>query len=163
MYYWVFSTIVNITKGGCGCCFGNKKGFYVGINRRLQRVRYFPPQPLTTMVFQTWWHHGHWCHCIHTVGPCLAHPRAPASSIHHGWRCCALVWSNAANWPPRNTKTANKTMWMMTNRALWQGRMLRSPLTTTLRHWWWQWWQERPRQLPWWWRWQYCWQRPQQT
>jgi hypothetical protein len=21
MYYWVFSTIVNITKGGCGCCF----------------------------------------------------------------------------------------------------------------------------------------------
>jgi hypothetical protein len=23
MYYGVFSTIVNITKGGCGCCFGN--------------------------------------------------------------------------------------------------------------------------------------------
>ncbi len=53
MYYGVFSTIVNITKGGCGCCFGNKKGFYVGINGRLQRVQYFPPQQLTTMVFQT--------------------------------------------------------------------------------------------------------------
>jgi hypothetical protein len=32
MYYGVFLTIVNITKGGCGCCFGNKKGFCVGIN-----------------------------------------------------------------------------------------------------------------------------------
>jgi hypothetical protein len=53
MYYGVFSTIVNITKGGCGRCFGNEKGFNVGINRRLRRVRYFPPQPLTTMVFLT--------------------------------------------------------------------------------------------------------------
>ncbi len=53
MYYGVFSTIVNITKGGCGCCFGNEKGFYVGINVRLHRVWYFPPQLLTTMVFPT--------------------------------------------------------------------------------------------------------------
>jgi hypothetical protein len=53
MYYGVFSTIVNITKGGRGCCFGDEKGFYIGINRRLRRVRYFPPQPFTTMVFLT--------------------------------------------------------------------------------------------------------------
>jgi hypothetical protein len=26
MYYGVFSTIVNITKAGCGCCFGEEKG-----------------------------------------------------------------------------------------------------------------------------------------
>jgi hypothetical protein len=26
MYYRVFSAIVNITKGGCGCCFGKEKG-----------------------------------------------------------------------------------------------------------------------------------------
>jgi hypothetical protein len=25
MYFGVFSAIVNITKGGCGCCFGNEK------------------------------------------------------------------------------------------------------------------------------------------
>jgi hypothetical protein len=31
MYYGVFLTIVNITKGGCGCCFGNKKGFNIGV------------------------------------------------------------------------------------------------------------------------------------
>jgi hypothetical protein len=30
MYYGVFLTIVNITKGSCGCCFGNEKGFIVG-------------------------------------------------------------------------------------------------------------------------------------
>ncbi len=53
MNYGVFLTIVNITKGGCGCCFGGEKGFNVGINRRLCRVRYFPPQLLTTMVFPT--------------------------------------------------------------------------------------------------------------
>ncbi len=32
MYYGVFLTIVNITKGGCGCCFGDEKGFNIGIN-----------------------------------------------------------------------------------------------------------------------------------
>jgi hypothetical protein len=53
MYYGVFLTIFNITKGGCGCCFGNKKGFHTGINSRFHRVQYFPPQPLTTMVFPT--------------------------------------------------------------------------------------------------------------
>jgi hypothetical protein len=53
MYYGVFLTIVNITKGGCGCCFGDEKGFNVGIKIRLRRVQYFPPQPLTTMVFPT--------------------------------------------------------------------------------------------------------------
>ncbi len=53
MYYGVFSTIVNITKGRCGCCFGNEKAFNVGIKIRLRRVRYFPPQPRTTMVFPT--------------------------------------------------------------------------------------------------------------
>jgi hypothetical protein len=53
MYFGVFSTIVNITKGGCGCYFGDEKEFNVGINRRLHRVRYFPIQPLTTMVFPT--------------------------------------------------------------------------------------------------------------
>jgi hypothetical protein len=53
MYNGVFSTIINIAKGGCGCCFGDEKGFNVGINRRLHRVRYFPPQPLITMVFLT--------------------------------------------------------------------------------------------------------------
>ncbi len=53
MYYGVFSTIANITKGGCGCCFGDEKGFNVGIKIRLRRVRYFPPQLLTTMVFPT--------------------------------------------------------------------------------------------------------------
>jgi hypothetical protein len=26
MYYGVFMTIVNITKAGCGCCFGKEKG-----------------------------------------------------------------------------------------------------------------------------------------
>ncbi len=26
MYYRVFLTIVNITKGGCGCCFGKEEG-----------------------------------------------------------------------------------------------------------------------------------------
>jgi hypothetical protein len=26
MYYLVFLTFVNITKGGCGCCFGKEKG-----------------------------------------------------------------------------------------------------------------------------------------
>ncbi len=29
MYDGVFSTIVNITKGSCECCFGNVKGFYI--------------------------------------------------------------------------------------------------------------------------------------
>jgi hypothetical protein len=53
MYYGVFSTIVDITKGGCGCCFGDKKGLNIGINIRLRRVLYFPPQPLTTIVFPT--------------------------------------------------------------------------------------------------------------
>jgi hypothetical protein len=53
MYYGVFLTIVNITKGGCGCCFGDEKGFNVGIKIRLLRVWYFPPQLLTTMVFPT--------------------------------------------------------------------------------------------------------------
>jgi hypothetical protein len=48
MYYGVFLTIVNITKGSCGCCFGNKKGFNVGNNRRL-----LPSQALTTIVFPT--------------------------------------------------------------------------------------------------------------
>ncbi len=163
MYYRVFSTIVNITKGGCGCCFGDKKVFNVGINRRLCRVRCFPPQSLTTMVFLTWRHHGHWCHRIHTVGPHSAHPRARAPSIHHGRCRCALVWSNTSDWPPRNTKMANKTMWMMTKQALWQWQMLRLPSPTTLCHWWWWWWQECPRRLPWWCRQQHCWQRPQQT
>jgi hypothetical protein len=51
MNYEVFLTIVNITKGGCECSFGNEKGLYIGINTRLHRVWYFPPQPLTTMVF----------------------------------------------------------------------------------------------------------------
>jgi hypothetical protein len=49
MYYGVFLTIVNITKGGCGCCFGDEKVFNVGINRRLHWVWFFPPQPLTTI------------------------------------------------------------------------------------------------------------------
>jgi hypothetical protein len=53
-----------------------EKGFYVGINFGSCRVRYFHLHPRTTMVFLTWWHHGHWCRCIHTVSPCLAHPRA---------------------------------------------------------------------------------------
>jgi hypothetical protein len=26
MYYWVFLTILNIAKGGCGCCFDEEKG-----------------------------------------------------------------------------------------------------------------------------------------
>ncbi len=53
MYYGVFVTVVNITKGSCGCCSGNKKGFFEGFNRKLCRVRSFSPQPLTTMVFPT--------------------------------------------------------------------------------------------------------------
>jgi hypothetical protein len=53
IYYGEFLTIVNITQGSCGCCFGNEKGFNVGIDRRLRWVQYFPPQPLTTMVFMT--------------------------------------------------------------------------------------------------------------
>ncbi len=133
MYYGVFSTILNITKGGCGCCFGDEKGFNVGINIRLRRVRYFPPQPLTTMVFPTWQHHRHWCCRIHTVGPHSGNPRARTPSIHHGQCRCALVWSNSSDWQPRSTKTANKTMWMMTKRVLWQWWMLRLPSTTTLR------------------------------
>ena len=44
----------------------------------------------------------------------LAHPRAPTPSIYHGQRHCALVWYNSSNWPPRNTKMANKMIWMMT-------------------------------------------------
>ncbi len=51
MYYGVFLTILNITKGSCGCCFGDEKGFNVGIKIRLRRVWYFSPQLLTTMVF----------------------------------------------------------------------------------------------------------------
>jgi hypothetical protein len=31
MYYVFFLTIINITKGGCGCGFGDEKGFNVGI------------------------------------------------------------------------------------------------------------------------------------
>jgi hypothetical protein len=31
MYYGVFLTIVKITKGSCGCSFGDEKGFNVGI------------------------------------------------------------------------------------------------------------------------------------
>ena len=26
MYYGVFSAIVDVTNGGCGCCFGDEKG-----------------------------------------------------------------------------------------------------------------------------------------
>jgi hypothetical protein len=133
MYYGVFLTIVNITKGGCGYCLGSEKGLNIGIDKRLRRVRYFPPQPLTTMVFLTWRHHGHWCRHIHTVGPRLANPRARTPSIHHCQRCCALVWSKfSSDWPPRNTKTANKTMWMMTKRALWRQPMSQLLSTTTL-------------------------------
>ncbi len=61
------------------------------------------------MVFPTWRHHGHWCHCIHTVSPRLAHPRALAPSIHHGRRHCALVRSDSSDWPPRNTKGDDKS------------------------------------------------------
>ncbi len=132
MYYGVFSTIVNITKGGCGCCFGDEKGYNIGIKIRLCRAQYFPPQPLTTMVFPTWRHHGHWCRRIHTVGPHSANPRAPTPSIHHGWHRCALAWSNSSDWPPKNTKMANKTMWMMTKWVLWRRRMSRLPSTMTL-------------------------------
>ncbi len=123
MYYGVFLTIVNITKGSCGCCFRNEKGFNIGINLWLRRVWYFPPQQLTTIVFPIWGHHRHWCCCTHTVSPRLANPRARAPSIHHGQRHCALVWSNSSDWLPKNTKTASKTMWMMTKWALWQQRM----------------------------------------
>ncbi len=163
MNYGVFLTIINITKGGCGCCFGDEKGFYLRINRRLRRLRYFPPQLLTTMVFPTSQHHGHWCLRIPIVGPHWARPRARAPSIHHGWRRCALVWPNSSDWPPKNTKTATKTMWMMTKRALWQQLMSWLPSKTALHHWWWQWWWERPRKSTWWWRQQYCWRWPQWT
>ena len=37
--YGVFSTIVDVTNGclggGCGVCFGDEKGFHVGINIKL--------------------------------------------------------------------------------------------------------------------------------
>ncbi len=48
----------------------------------------------------------------------MAHLRAHAPSIYHGQRHCVLVWSNSCNRPPRNTKTANEMIWMMTTRAL---------------------------------------------
>ncbi len=39
MCYGVFSTIVDVTNGclggGCGVCFGDEKGFHVGINIKL--------------------------------------------------------------------------------------------------------------------------------
>ena len=39
MYYAMFSAIVDVTNsclgGGCGVCFGNKKGFNLGFNIKL--------------------------------------------------------------------------------------------------------------------------------
>ena len=55
--YLMFSTIVDVTNGGRGCCFGDEKGSRKGFTKELIfgscRVRYFHPQPLTTMVFPT--------------------------------------------------------------------------------------------------------------
>ena len=31
IYYGVFSTIVDVTNGGCGCWFGNEKGSRKGL------------------------------------------------------------------------------------------------------------------------------------
>ncbi len=70
---WMFLTIINVTEGilwgGCGVHFGNERGFNVGLILSYCRVRYFLPQPQTTMIFLTWGHDGHWYCCIHTVRP----------------------------------------------------------------------------------------------
>jgi len=88
-------------RGCCGVCVGDEKGFHiVGFNDNLRH-----------------------CHRIHTAGPRLAHPRHAPYYIHLGRRCCALARSNISDCPPRNTKTANKMMWMMTTRPLWQRLM----------------------------------------
>ena len=91
VHYGIFFTIVDVQIDGWGVFFGNEKGFDVGINIRHRRIRYFQPQPLTTMVFLARRHQRHLCHCMHTVGPRSAHPRARAPSIHHGRCLCALV------------------------------------------------------------------------
>ena len=59
MYYGVFFTIVDVQIGGWGVFFGDEKGFDVGINIRHRRIRYFQPQPLTTMVFSARRHQRH--------------------------------------------------------------------------------------------------------
>ena len=93
--------------GGC-CCgvgFGDKKGFHVGFNTMLP----------------TWRHQD------------IESFKGTRSIYHyHGQRRCALVRSNSSDWPPRNTKTANKMMWMMTVRPLRRRRMSWSSSSSTL-------------------------------
>ena len=69
-------------------------------------------------------------HYKHTL---CGHIQGDALYLYHGRHHCALVWSNSSDWPPRNTKTANEMIWMMTTWALRRQRMSRSLSTTTLR------------------------------
>jgi len=43
--HYVFCTIVDVKKVGCGVFFGDEKGFNLGISTRHRRIRYFQPQP----------------------------------------------------------------------------------------------------------------------
>jgi hypothetical protein len=57
MYYVMFWTIVDATNGclggGLACVLAMRKGFTYDLILNYQRIRYFHPQPRTTMVFPT--------------------------------------------------------------------------------------------------------------
>ena len=57
MYYGVFSAIVDVTYGCWGvfdaCVLATRKGLTYDLLVKYRRLRYFHPQPRTTMVFPT--------------------------------------------------------------------------------------------------------------
>ncbi len=121
VHYSMFWTIVDVRNGclggGCSVCFGDEKGFRIGFNASTTVHNHGISDTMTS-----------W-----TLTSSYSHLWPPyGTSKYHGQRHSALVWSNFSDRPPRNTKTANGMIWMMTKRALRRRRMSRSPSTTML-------------------------------